>query len=82
MSFKKDWDVNNICTLLAKCAAEVRSPYNDGFTAWECKKELYKIKFYLDDILDMPDKFSGESDFLEEMSKEKMLKILKKNDIQ
>ena len=57
-------------------AAELCSPYNDGYTTWEIKKDLYQLKFLLDEILADSPTFSVESQFLEEQSKKKMWKTL------
>lgn len=80
MAFKKSWDVQQICNEISRCAVQMNSSYNDGFTQWGCKKELYRIKFFLDEILDKSAKFVGEDNFLDEIAKEKLVRILK-NDI-
>ena len=53
MGFQKRWDVSNICQQISSCRAEVVNPYNDGYNAWSCKQDLYRIKYFLDDALDM-----------------------------
>ncbi len=53
---------------------ECSSPRNDGFTAFEVKKELLEIKFLLDDLLEDCPKFVGE----EEVYHERLLKKLEK----
>ena len=57
---------------------EINSPYNDGFNAWEIKKDLYKIKFLLDNIIHQSSTFAGEQEFLEEESKKNVINILKR----
>ena len=51
MSFQKRWDLQNIKSQIMYCGVELNSPYNDGFTGWSCKKDLYEIKFYVDNLL-------------------------------
>ena len=41
---KKNWDVANIASQLRELSNQCSSPYNDGFTAFELKKDLYQIK--------------------------------------
>ena len=43
-------------------AYECSSPYNDGFIAFEVKKELLEIKFLIDDLLADAPTFAGEED--------------------
>lgn len=38
---------------------------NDGFTTFEMKKDLYRLKFHLDAVLKRSPKFYGEEDWLE-----------------
>lgn len=53
---------------------EIQSPYNDGFLQSGCKKELYKLKCYLDDVYAQLPKFVGE----EEWEQERVVEILKR----
>lgn len=66
MGFKKSWNSDDICIQLSRMASECRSSYNDGFTAFEVKKELLKIKFCLDDLLEICPTFVGEEELLHE----------------
>lgn len=74
MGFKKSWDPDAICIQLSRMASECRSSYNDGFTAFEVKKDLLKIKFCLEDLLEICPTFVGE----EEVLHERLLKKLEK----
>lgn len=55
---------------------ELNNPRNDGFVTWEIKKDLYKIKFLIDEILKSSPTFAPESDFLEEQTKKQMWRSL------
>jgi len=81
MGFVKRWDVRQICNEIGGCSAELNSPYNDGFVQWGAKKDLYEIKFFLDNILINSPKFAVEDQYLLDKEKEKLISILK-NDIQ
>lgn len=78
MGFMKRWDVANIEQQIKSCAMQLRSPYNDGFVAWECKKDLYEIAWLLDSILQNSPKFSHlEEEYLQNKKHEHLLQILK-----
>ncbi len=62
MGYRKDWDMNVLRHSLWVMAHECSSPRNDGFTAFEIKKELLELKFLIDDLLDNTPKFAGEED--------------------
>ena len=78
MGFKKPLDLTTVVHQINTAGRELHSPYNDGFTQWEIKKELYYIKFLLDDIIERSGKFTGEEEFLKEESQRKMINILKR----
>lgn len=73
MGFRKDWNINEILAAISRMTRECSSPYNDGFTAFEIKKELLEIKFHLEDCLERCPKFHGE----EELLQQRFLKKLK-----
>lgn len=75
MGFKLP-DTNGAIGILSKALLEVNSPYNDGMTAFEIKKDLYKIKFFLDEQLSKASKFHGEEEFLKECEQKRMWDIL------
>jgi hypothetical protein len=54
--------------------AEVKSPYNDGWTSSACKHDLYLLKSWLDDEYQRLPKFVGE----EKWEQERLISILKK----
>jgi hypothetical protein len=76
MGFRKPMDYNSVNHQICISGVELCSPRNDGFTTWEIKKDLYKLKFLLDEILANSPKYSGEQEFLEQQSKKKMWKTL------
>lgn len=70
MSFIKRWDTAQILYDLSACHAQVVNSYNDGFTAWACKQDLYRVKFELDQMLKNSPAFAGEQEWLEEQQRE------------
>ena len=77
MSFRISWNVNKIINELSGCFREASSPYNDGYSAWMCKKHLLEVKYELDDMISRLPNFSHlETEFHEEMSKQKTWKTL------
>jgi hypothetical protein len=78
MGFKKPIDFNTVINQISAAGRELSSPYNDGFNQWEIKKDLYYIKFLLDDIIERSGTFTGEEEFLKEESQKRMINILKR----
>lgn len=78
MGFKKSWDVADITRQLHSLARECKSPYNDGFTAFELKKELHLIKAIVDQAMEESPNFGDmEDQWLQEQEKKRIIKILK-----
>lgn len=76
MAFKITWDVSQILTDLRRCAGQVSSPYNDGFSAWHCKQDLLQVKYALDQMLkDLPH-FADEDEWIEQQQKQQVWQIL------
>jgi hypothetical protein len=51
MGFRKSWDTADVARQIHSLARECSSTYNDGFTSFECKKDLYQLKQIVDDAL-------------------------------
>jgi hypothetical protein len=66
MGFRKDWNLSDIRHQLWRMGHECSSSYNDGFTAFEIKKELLELKFLIDDIVEKSPKFSGEEEIYQQ----------------
>lgn len=78
MGFKKGWDVSEISIQINSLSRECSSPLNDGFTSFECKKDLYQLKFIIDHALSKsPDFGDLEQEWLQEQEKKRIIKILK-----
>jgi hypothetical protein len=74
---EKSWSVEEIATQIHAIARECSSPYNEGFTAFELKKDLYQIKEILDKAISRSPTFYGEEEWLTEQEKKRIIKILK-----
>jgi hypothetical protein len=61
-----------------KSHGEICSPYNDGYTTWELKKELYDIKWLLEEMLKRQPTFTDEEEWLTEQEKKKVWSELKR----
>ena len=78
MGFKKSWDISDISQQIHSLARECSSTHNDGFTAFECKKDLYQLKEVLDVALaEAPDFGRIEEQWLSEQEQKRIIKILK-----
>ena len=77
MGFKKNWEVGDITSQVHSLAREISSPYNDGYTQWHCKQDLYQIKEVIDAAIRNSPTFAGEQEWLQEQEKKRIIKILK-----
>jgi hypothetical protein len=69
MGFKSPMDRYSIQHQLHMVGVEMNSPHNDGYTTWEIKKDLYRIKFLVDQIIASSSSYVGEEEWLDEESK-------------
>ncbi|NBO36513.1 hypothetical protein EBU91_03105 [bacterium] len=61
------------------CAiTEANSHFNDGYTQFEIKKDLYRLKWILDDYFAKSPKFAGEDEWVQQILQKKVWEILKK----
>jgi len=74
MGFQKP-DLNGAWRDIARCMAEIRSPYNDGWTGSACKHDLYLLKSWLDDEYQRLPRFVGE----DKWEQERLIKILQQD---
>jgi len=72
----QDWNANQIIQDLNRCAREMNDRYNDGYTQWRCKQDLYRVKFELDRLLKTSPYFSMEREWLAEQQKQQVWEIL------
>ena len=78
MGFKKSWEVSDITSQVHSLAREISSPYNDGYTQWHCKQDLYQIKQLVDLALARSPNFGDlEQEWLQTQEKKHIIKILK-----
>jgi hypothetical protein len=78
MGFRKPIDYNSVHHQIYMAGVEMNSSLNDGYTQWYIKEDLYKIKWLLDEIMADAPEFVMEKEFLDEHSKVKMWRTLKK----
>lgn len=74
----KRWNVENIQNQISAAKYECTSPYNDGFTAWAAKQDLYAIKFAIERALEQCPEFTPEPDWLKDQEQLKLIEILKR----
>lgn len=74
---KKNWSVEEIVRQIHAIQYQIKNPSNDGYTAFELKKDLYQIKQILDDSIRSSPSFEGEEQWLQEQEKKRIIKILR-----
>lgn len=67
-------DAKSIIADLRTLASEAQSGYNDGWTASSCKRELYLVKCYLEDVYKELPVFGDE----DKWEQERLVDILRK----
>jgi hypothetical protein len=75
---KKSWSIEDVANQLRALSRECSSSYNDGFTAFELKKDLYQIKELVDQALNNSPNFGElEQEWLTTREQKRIIKILK-----
>jgi hypothetical protein len=75
---KKSWSIEDVANQLHALSRECSSSYNDGFTAFELKKDLYQIKELVDQALNNSPNFGElEQQWLTTQEQKRIIKILK-----
>lgn len=77
MGFKKNWDVGAVSSQIYTMARECASPHNDGYTSFEIKKDLWELKFIIDNAIKNTPSFSGEEEWLTAQEQKRIIKHLK-----
>ena len=67
-------DAKSIIADLRTLASEAQSGYNDGWTASSCKRELYLVKCYLEDVYKELPVFGDE----DKWEQERLIELLRK----
>lgn len=78
MGYKKNWDVAEITSQIHSITRAASNPYNDGFTSWYAKQDLYFLKDIIDQSLkDSPNFGDLESEWLKNQEQKRIIKFLK-----
>jgi len=72
MGFQKP-NLNDAYSVIRQSIVEISSPYNDGYTSCYCKKELWQLKCWLEEVYLKLPKFDEEK----EWDKQRTMEILK-----
>lgn len=74
MGYNRTSDLSSFYSVLRHLAAEVANPRNDGWVASGCKKELYQVKCFIEDLYQDLPTFTNET----EWEQERLLELLKR----
>jgi hypothetical protein len=77
MGHRKDWDMNAISHQIWTMRYEATSHFNDGWTSFGVKQDLYRLKWQIDQALADCGTFVGETEWLHEQEQERIINILK-----
>jgi len=78
MGFRKPLDYNSVNHQIYMAGVELNNSYNDGYNQWEIKKDLHRLKWLLNSILEDSPVFSGEEEFIKEHEQKMMWRTLSK----
>lgn len=74
MGFKQSYSVDDVMRQISICYSEASNFRNDGYVTVGCKKDLYTIKCFLDNLYEQLPKTGQE----ETWEQERVVQILKK----
>lgn len=69
------WDAVGVAQYINQLANHAQSTYTDGWTACNCKRELYLLKCFIEDLLESCPSFPVDE---KEWEQERLIEILKK----
>ena len=75
---KIDWNVNRVIGECQKMYHGATDSNMTGWVNWPCKQDLYRVKFAVDEMLKNTSTFADEAEWLEQLEKQQMWKVLKK----
>lgn len=77
MGFRKHLDYNTVQHNIYMAGVELCNDRNDGYTQWEIKQDLYRLKWLIDNILEKSATFTEEEQFLRDHDKHVVWQALK-----
>ena len=77
MGYRKP-DLVTAETNIYSAIIEANSRFNDGFTQFEIKKDLYRLKWILEEYFAKAPKFVGEEEWVDKMMQKRVVEILKR----
>lgn len=77
MGYRRPLDYTSVHHQIWMAGVEICSNKNDGFTQWEIKQDLYRLKYLIEGIMQSTPVFVGEPEFVRELEKEKIYHTLK-----
>lgn len=73
----KNWSVDQIISEIRKIQWAGNDPRSDGFTTWHYKKEMYHIKWALEEMMSNMSTYEGEKEFVRDHEKTLVWNALK-----
>jgi len=78
MGYYKKIDLKETQVKILIACSETKNRLTDGYIQFEIKKELYELKWILDEYFAKAPRFVGEDEWVDEMIQKKVWEILKK----
>lgn len=74
MGYRQTQNISEAYVTIRQLANEVSNPRNDGWVASGCKRELFQLKCFIDDLYQDLPTFTNEP----EWEKERLLQLMKR----
>lgn len=78
MGLRRNWDMNAISHQIWVIRSEAMDHRNTGWVSFDAKKDLYKLKWQIEEALQACGPFAGETQWLNEQEQNKIIEILKR----
>jgi len=78
MGYRKPDLVTAEINIYSAIIEAANSRFNDGFTQFEIKKDLYRLKWILEEYFAKAPKFVGEEEWVDKMMQKRVVEILKR----
>lgn len=73
----KAWTVEQVYELCRRIRDATREPGRNNVWRWECKKDLYRIKWAAEQALTQCESFDGEDEFIKSYQNKLLLETIK-----
>jgi hypothetical protein len=78
MGYRNRYDVTEIRRGICAMQSEMNDMGQSGFITWPIKKQMYQLKWLIEESLESASRYAGEDEFVKEHEQQRLIDILKK----